>query len=487
MPPSRAPPSTDLPRRDSATPHYQTFPTKPPQGKGKPLADDRPQSNSSHSAGSGGGSRSRSRHDGQVSPLPVRQLLVLAAIALGEQTALNSFPPYLPDMVSTFPEVGEGSVGTYVGLVASAFALAQFGTNFFWGWISDRIGRKPVILIGTLLTAACVLAFGFCKTLWQAVLVQFLMGLVNGNQGIVSTCLGEITDRSNQSRAFMYLPIVYGLGGITGPIVGGVLVNKDADPREPGVYPYLAPNALSAALLFGEFIVTIIFLEESLEELKQSGPLGSRLRHLFTYLWEFTGFGRRPSQQPSFLGAHGSGDDSDSESQAELDMSQFLSTAENGHLTYKDVFNRDVILILVTFLIFQLANIAYNSLYPIFGQARQPTGRALSPEEIGVSLAFAGAVTIIFQVGLFGRLRDKIGNKTTYRIGLGGFVLAFLLTPWVGYKSSAGGVQATTKAILWTQLGGVLVIKTVAAVGGLTSALLLVCHVAQRKLVLVGS
>lgn len=483
MAPQQDSPQAGLSRVNSGTPHYQTFPTQPPPGRGKPPANEPPRSSSSRSHDSRGGSRPSSKHDHHASPLPKRQLFVLALIALAEQTALNSFPPYLPDMVSTFPEVQPENVGVYVGLVASSFALAQFATNFFWGWLSDRIGRKPVILIGTVLTAASVLAFGFCRTLWQAIVVQLVMGLVNGNQGVVSTCLGEITDRSNQSRAFLYLPVVYGLGGITGPIVGGLLVNRSDEAGATPGFPYLVPNIVSAALLLIELVVTMIFLEESLEELKDESPLGHRLRNLFVYLWEFTGFGSRPSRHPSFLGTRASSEDSGAESADEPIDSGILHTVDGGHLTYSDVFNRDVILILITFFIFQLSNIAYNSLYPIFGQAKQPTGRNLSPEEIGVSLAFAGLITIVFQVGVFGKLRDKIGNRTTYRIGLGGFVISFLLMPWVGYKDSAGGVINEGKAVLWTELGVVLVIKTVAAVGGLTSALLLVRSIPLQNLV----
>lgn len=111
-------------------------------------------------------------HHVEETPLPTRQLAILAVIALAEQTALNSISPYLPDMASTFPGVKQGEVGLYVGLIASAFALAQFATNFLWGWLSDRVGRKPIVLTGTILTAACFIAFGFCRTFWQAVVVQ---------------------------------------------------------------------------------------------------------------------------------------------------------------------------------------------------------------------------------------------------------------------------------------------------------------------------
>lgn len=398
-------------------------------------------------------------------------------------------------MASTFPEVKDGQVGLYVGLIASSFALAQFATNFFWGWLSDRIGRKPVVLTGTLLTACCFVAFGFCRTLWQAILVQALMGFVNGNQGVISTCLGEITDRSNQSRAFTYLPVVYGIGGITGPIVGGLLVFKNKPWGDGSVnpYPYLLPNLLSAIVLVVDLVITMIFLEESLEEVKDLPPLGARVSNLFAWIWQFSSstrpsylkrpFDRRPKAQRRRTGSIGDegSDDEASDDDTETESTNLLSGLENsGHLSRSDVFNRDTVLLLGTFLIFQLANISYNSLYPIFAQAPAPTGRDLNPEEIGLSLAFAGVVTIIFQVGVFGQLRERIGNKTAYRVGLGGFVVAFVLMPWVGYKDGKNGRSEGTKVgqgFLWAELGVILIIKTVAAVGGLTSALLLVGNI----------
>lgn len=381
-------------------------------------------------------------------------------------------------MASTFPEVRESQVGLYVGLIASSFALAQFTTNFFWGWLSDRIGRKPVVLTGTILTAACFVAFGCCRTLWQAVVVQVLMGLVNGNQAVISTCLGEITDRSNQSRAFTYLPVVYGIGGITGPMVGGLLVNRTGGLIKG--YPYLAPNLLSAAVLVLDALVAMIWLEESLDAGKEWKPLGQRVESFFARVWQFGSGSTRPTYISRTASGHAHGnaieeeDEDDDASHSESENGGLFPAAEHGAVKIKDVLNKDVCLILATFLIFQLSNIAYNSLYPIFAQAKPPTGRSLTPEEIGISLAFAGLITIVFQVGLYGRLRDKIGNITTYRVGLGGFVIAFLLMPFVAYKTADGQQATKGNVLLWVELAVVLIIKTVAAVGSLTSALLLV-------------
>ena len=410
----------------------------------------------------------------------------MAVISLSEQTALNSIGPYLPQMIASFKDVDSGQVGFYVGLVASSFALAQFTTNFFWGWLSDRIGRKPVVLIGTLLTAACFVAFGFCKTLWQAVIVQVLTGLVNGNQGVVSTCLGEITDRTNQSRAFIYLPVIYGLGGITGPVVGGLLVSNHAHFSSEDPYPYIKPNLLSAAVLLVDMIITMIFLEESLDEARDLPPLGKRVGNLFSWVWQFAS-----SSRPSYLripsgthkrsvDLHGDAaneeeDEEDFESDSATSIPEMIPH-HNTNLAHSQIFNRDTLLLMSTYLIFQLSNISYNSLYPIFGQADPPRGRNLSPKEIGFSLAFAGAATIVFQLGFFGRLRERLGNRVTYRGCMAAMALAFLLTPWVGYKDikNGDGGMSSGKAWLWVELGVVLLVKSLAAVGCLTSFLLLV-------------
>ena len=469
-------------RRKSSTPHYQTFDTPPPRSRGKP-----PSASSTSSNAEPNGHDREYHH----SPLPKKQIAILAVISLSEQTALNSISPYLPDMAASFPEVNPGQVGVYVGTIASAFALAQLATNFFWGWLSDRIGRKPVILIGTLLTAACFVAFGFCRTLWQAVVVQALMGLVNGNQGIVSTCLGEITDRSNQSKAFTYLPVLYGLGGITGPIIGGLLVSRSNpfDSSKPNPYPYLPPNLVSAAVLMVDLVLTMMFLEESLEQATHLPPLSHRMKNIFTWFWQFSSSYRPTYMRQGSKYRHGGasayangdvdGDEPDiSDGDSDYNENEMPSLVPDQieELSSKDVFNRDTIILLITYLIFQLSNVVFNTLYPVFAQADPPTGRNLTPNEIGMSLAFAGAVTILFQVGFFGRLRDRLGNRWAYRAGLAGFVVAFLLMPWVGYKDSSNGDGGISSGKVWlfVEIGVVLLLKTISTVGGLASALLLV-------------
>lgn len=477
----------ETPKRASSTEHYQTFSTPPPKSSGHPFS----RNSTSSSINPLPDAADDDEENTPVTPIPVRQMAVLAFIALCEQTALNSISPYLPSMAASFPGVRHSEVGMYVGTIASSFALAQFATNFFWGWLSDHIGRKPVILLGTILTAACFLAFGFCKTLWQAILVQTLMGIVNGNQGVVSTCLGEITDRSNQSRAFTYLPVIYGIGGITGPILGGLLVAQE--PNLDKEYPYLAPNLASAAILILDFIVISVFLEESVENAKFIPKIRKKFRDLFTWMWQFTS-STRPTYMRNYdesdYSSHqrhrlhrDSGDDSDSDSASTI----MPLLPHRGHdiLNRDEVFNRDMILLLLTYLIFALSNVSFNSLYPIFVQSPAPIGRDFNTRETGTTLAFAGVVTIIFQICIFGKLRDKMGNRWSYRAGLLGFAVSFFLMPFIGYKDEAGRNGKFSRHYLYVtvEVCIVLLIKTVSTVGGLTSALLLV----RISILLIGN
>jgi MFS family permease len=394
------------------------------------------------------------------SPLPWKQLAVLATVALIEQTAFNSIGPYLPQMTESFPEVKEGQVGLYVGMIASAFALAQFITNFFWGWLSDRIGRKPIILFGTVGSAGAFLAFGFSKTFWHAILAQVMLGLVNGNQGLVATVLGEITDKSNQSRAFTYLPVIFAMGAITGPALGGVLVDSTSPLVTQKKFPYLLPNIVAACLLVIQSLIVMVFLDESLHEINDMPPLGERISGFVTYLWSAT-----TSHLPhSLRWFKGKKDDRNTS------PSTVRSASEESH---PNVFTFDTILLLITFFVFQLSNVAYNVLYPVFGEGKPPTGRSLSAEEIGFSMASAGVLAILFQIFIYGPVRTKLGNRGSYRLSHLLFALAFSVMPFVGYIDGEGFGQG--RKWVWAELGLSLAIKTIAAVGGLTCAMLMVC------------
>lgn len=89
--------------------------------------------------------------------------------------------PYIYYMVRGFNITDdESKISLYAGLVTSAFTFAEFATGLFWGRLSDRIGRKPVLLTGLIGTAISVVAFGFAQNLLTAIIARAIGGLLNG-------------------------------------------------------------------------------------------------------------------------------------------------------------------------------------------------------------------------------------------------------------------------------------------------------------------
>jgi MFS family permease len=89
--------------------------------------------------------------------------------------------PYIYHMVRDFNITeDESKISFYAGLVTSAFTFAEFSTGVLWGRLSDRLGRKPVLLTGLAGTGLSVLLFGFAPNLPVALLARALGGLLNG-------------------------------------------------------------------------------------------------------------------------------------------------------------------------------------------------------------------------------------------------------------------------------------------------------------------
>jgi MFS family permease len=89
--------------------------------------------------------------------------------------------PYVYFMIQDFGVAKhESEISVYAGMVTSAFAFAEFSSGVAWGRLSDKIGRKPVLLTGLAGTALSMLIFGFAPSLPVALLARALGGLLNG-------------------------------------------------------------------------------------------------------------------------------------------------------------------------------------------------------------------------------------------------------------------------------------------------------------------
>ena len=107
----------------------------------------------------------------------------------------------------------------YAGLISSSFSFCQCITSLLWGSLSDRIGRKPVLLIGLFGNFVSMLLFGFSKNITWAITTRSISGFLSGNIGVAKCVLGEITDETNQNIAFAWYGLVFSVGSIIGPMV----------------------------------------------------------------------------------------------------------------------------------------------------------------------------------------------------------------------------------------------------------------------------
>ncbi|KAK9473765.1 MFS general substrate transporter [Dipodascopsis tothii] len=444
---------------------------------------------SASSASSGGsaalsaGEQSRTSHE-SATPLPLRVLWILSFISFAEQTALNSIGPYVTEMMASFEDVRPEHVALYVGLLATCYSAAQFLSGFFWGTLSDFMGRKPVMLFGTVCMAVTFLFFGTSRTATEAIVWQFFMGLLNGNACVVPTVLGEITDKSNQSDTFSYLPVVYGLGAIVGPLLGGIF---SASPYTARIAPYFLPNFLAALLLLVDFVLVLFFLEETLAPPEELGSLTQRARSMGHAFREAVAEykaqdapknGAKPPDAPSPAATPKPADTSDT---ASVRSTASARSSRSGRsirsiLRPSEIVTSQTMCVLGVYAIFTLVLVANNSLLPVFLATPFPSGRGLSPYTIGLVFSIIGFGSIFVQFFFFRWMEHAFGNRTGIRIALVCMAFTLLLTP----MTSLLGPSSDTPAF-WGIMAVSLLMKIFGVVMGLTFSMLLVTNTAPSK------
>ncbi|KAL8399904.1 hypothetical protein RB594_000351 [Gaeumannomyces avenae] len=409
-----------------------------------------------------GAASPRSRN---LPPFPTRQMFVLALCRICEPIAFMGIFPYIYKMVEKFQVTDDKSqIALYAGMVTSAFTLAEFSTGVLWGRLSDKIGRKPVLLSGLAGTALSVLIFGFSPNLWVALFARALGGLLNGNIGVLQTTVAELVKvKEHQPRAYTIMPIVWCLGSIIGPIIGGAL----AEPCEtlPSLFPrgsiwekfpYLLPNLFSAIAVFLGVIIGILFLEETHEEKRLNRDRGVELGK---YL-----LGLLPWNREKHVSTTGKGD-----SQPLLmDTTEFLPgyrTNENSpQLVARDlpealdlppisglplprapagtIFTRPVVLNIVSYGILAFHTMTYDQLLPVFLSTEpqnQPIhlpfkfsdGFGYKTTTVGIVMSVQGGYAMLSTMVLFPWAVRKMGPLRLFQLLALSYFMLYLLTPYI--------------------------------------------------------
>ena len=165
----------------------------------------------------------------------------------------------IPVMPALFAEVTGtekiSDIAIWGGLLASTFALMQFIFGPILGALSDRYGRKPILLLALFVMAAYYLLMGFAQTLWLLFLGRLIGGVTAATHATANAYMADISSPEEKAARFGMLGAGFGLGFVLGPLIGGLL--GEWGPRAP----FFAAAMLAAA----NGVLCYFVLEESLK------------------------------------------------------------------------------------------------------------------------------------------------------------------------------------------------------------------------------
>lgn len=201
-----------------------------------------------------------------------RKIVTLFLIVFIDLLGFSIILPLLPFYAETF-----NATPTQVGLLVASYAAAQLVGAPVLGRMSDRFGRKPVLIISLTGTFIGFLILGFANSLAMLFVSRILDGFTGGNISVAQAYVTDITDENNRARGLGMLGAAFGLGFIIGPALGGIL----------SVYGFAVPAFVAASLSLISIIGVIIFLPESLtDEARATLMNKTRQKYSLGNLWQ---------------------------------------------------------------------------------------------------------------------------------------------------------------------------------------------------------
>jgi len=259
-----------------------------------------------------------------------------------------------------------------VGMLMATYSLGQFVAAPFWGRTSDRLGRRPIMLITLLGGGLSYILLGFASSLWMLFAARALGGFMAGNISTAFAYVADITSPENRAKGMGVIGAAFGLGFIAGPAIGGILAGPD-----PLTANFQLPAFAAAALSLSAFTMAVFILKESLS----------------------------------------------------VDVRRSLSEKPKAKRArqFKDALSRPNVgmIILLSF----LATFVFSGMettFAMWSERRFDWG----PQQNGYIFAFVGILSAIIQGGLVGRLVKRFGESSLIVQGAAALAIGVLLIPF---------------------------------------------------------
>ncbi|EEP76804.1 conserved hypothetical protein [Uncinocarpus reesii 1704] len=391
---------------------------------------------------------------------PTLQLFILAICRFAEPIALTSIFPYSWVMVRDFKIGDKSNASFYAGFLISAFSLAESLTGMFWGSLSDKVGRKPVLLFGCFGTMLSLLIVGFSTNFWVALFGRIFGGILNGNIGVVQTMVGELVKKPEyEPRAYAIMPFVWSIGTIIGPAIGGTF----AKPAETfpsifppsglfGSFPYLLPNLICSVLLLISIAAGYLFLDETHPDM-QTGyvpvPTHGDNAEFGAPLAAVATAGSLACASADLRAkSYGTFNDvdmrEDEEWHVRLDGKQLRSSESPKVFTYR------VTMLVIALGIFTYHSMTYDHLFPIFLQDEKsdlvrgslppplhiPGGLGLSTQTVGLIMSINGIIALVIQAVVFPIFTEWLGVWNVFVLVTVLHPIAYFIVPFLALLPS---------------------------------------------------
>ncbi|MGP6159741.1 MAG: MFS transporter, partial [Vulcanimicrobiaceae bacterium] len=177
------------------------------------------------------------------------RLLPILGITFIDILGFSILIPILPYYVRHF-----GASYVVVGLLFSTFAFCQFVGGPVWGNLSDRIGRKRVLIVSQLGASVGWAMLAFAPSLPWVFAARVIEGFSGGNLSVTQAYVADRVEPGERARAFAFIGAAFSAGLVLGPLFGGLLFDR---------FGYRMPFLLATAMQLVTLLVTILFLPEN--------------------------------------------------------------------------------------------------------------------------------------------------------------------------------------------------------------------------------